>query len=524
MLSSAISTHEAETPLTIAVIGAGIVGLGAALELQRSGHRVVIIEPDQPGGRQAASYGNGSWLNPGAVMPISTPGLWRRVPGFLMNPAGPFMIRWGDLPRIAPWLLKFVMAGRTWAQIEACAVSRYALCRDSVPGHTGWAEEAGCPALIRHNGLMFVYRSRDEFLGEAREWDIRRRFGVRFSEIDETELRQIQPELGPSYRFGARIDDGAQVSDTGAYCAALADLAVSRGATRIVGRAARLSFASGRLQAVETSQGPVACDRAVIAAGIGSGDLARQAGDNVPMVSERGYHAVIPAPGFDVPVGLMPYDGKMAVISTPAGLRIAGQVELAAVDAAPNWQRADILVGYLRAMFPDLAARVDPATIDKWMGHRPSTPDGLPVIGPASGCADVFHAFGHGPYRVGAGPGKFAAIAGGFGRWAPCPVRPGALFRAEIFLMDDSLLYLSRADVQGLGITPAGRAGRGAASLCRPRSRVEPEPAKSRDEYRARARVPGDAGGVHGAGGSRPSNGSRWRRCRRAAARGRSTG
>ena len=76
--------------LTVAVIGAGIVGLTAALEILRSGHRVIIIEPSQPGGRQAASYGNGTSPNPGAVMPISAPGLWRKVPGFLADPAESF--------------------------------------------------------------------------------------------------------------------------------------------------------------------------------------------------------------------------------------------------------------------------------------------------------------------------------------------------------------------------------------------------------------------------------------------------
>ena len=386
----------ADPQRTIAVIGAGIVGLCAALELQRSGHQVVIIEPGPPGGRQAASYGNGTWINPGAIMPISVPGLWRRVPGFLLNPAGPFMIRWRDLPKIAPWLVRFVLAGRTWNQIEACAISRFPLCQDSVTDHAALADEAGCSALVRRDGLMFVYHSRDEFLSERREWRMRAAFGVRFSEVNEAELRQLQPELGPSYRFGARLDDGAHLADPGAYCAALADLAVQRGARLVAAQATGLKIVAGRLQAVETSQGAIACDRAVIAAGIGSAALARQAGDRVPLVSERGYHVVISDPGVFLPLGLMPHDGKMGVVSTPAGLRLAGQVELAAVDAPPDWRRADILLGYVHAMFPAVAAKLDAGKIDRWMGHRPSTPDGLPCIGPASGCADVFHAFGHG--------------------------------------------------------------------------------------------------------------------------------
>ncbi|MFX8743305.1 FAD-dependent oxidoreductase, partial [Acinetobacter baumannii] len=84
----------------------------------------------------------------------------------------------------------------------------------------------------------------------------------------------------------------------------------------------------------------------------------------------------------------------MGVVSTPHGLRLAGQVELAAPDAAPDWQRAGILLNYARRMFPAHAARFDATAGDRWMGNRPSTPDGLPCIGPASGCADIVHAFG----------------------------------------------------------------------------------------------------------------------------------
>jgi D-amino-acid dehydrogenase len=384
-----------EMSQTVAVIGAGIIGLCTALEVQRCGHRVVLIEPEEPGGRQAASYGNGTWLSPASIMPISVPGLWRKVPGFLLDPTGPFVIRWRDLPGLAGWLVRFILAGRSWTQIEACVAARYPLCKDTVTDHAALAQEAGVPELIRREGLIFVYRDRTEFLAEGREWEMRAALGVRFSQIEEDELRRLLPQLGTAYRFGARLDDGGQVADPGAYCRALAELALHRGATRVTARATGFTITSGGLRAVETDHGPVVCYRAVIAAGIGSRDLARQAGDAVPLISERGYHVVIPDPGLELSAGLMPSDGKMGVVSTPQGLRLAGQVELASVSTPPDWRRADILLGFARAMFPALAERFERAEIDRWMGHRPSTPDGLPCIGAASACRDVLHAFGH---------------------------------------------------------------------------------------------------------------------------------
>ncbi|WP_038362988.1 FAD-binding oxidoreductase [Bosea sp. UNC402CLCol] len=384
-----------DAPLTVAVIGAGIVGLCAALEVQRAGHHVLLVEPGEPGGRQAASYGNATWINPGAIMPISLPGLWRKVPGFLLDRTGPFTLRWRDLPRHAGWLARFIAAGRDWERIGICARQRYPLCKHTVTDHRAYADEAGVGHLIRQEGLVYVYPDRTAFAAESRIWAMRRELGIRFSEIEEPDLRRLQPELSPAYRFGARLDDAGQIADPGAYCAALARLLEARGAQRIGARATGFVIDGGRLRAVVTDRGPLACDRAVIAAGIGSAGLARLAGDRVPLISERGYHVVIPEPGVALGAGLMPSDGQMGVVSTPQGLRLAGQVELADPDADPDWRRADILLGYARRMFPGQAKRFETARIDRWMGNRPSTPDGLSCIGIASGSADIVHAFGH---------------------------------------------------------------------------------------------------------------------------------
>lgn len=190
------------------------------------------------------------------------------------------------------------------------------------------------------------------------------------------------------------MDGAANVVDPGAYCAALAALLAKRGARRVRARAEGFAVEGGRLRAVRTSAGAVACDRALLCAGAHSRGLALLAGDKVPLISERGYHAVIPEPGFSLRQSLMPHDGKMVVSMTPAGLRVAGQVELASLAAPPDWRRADILVDHAERMFPALG-RVDRAKVDRWMGHRPSTPDGLPCIGPASGSSDILYGFGH---------------------------------------------------------------------------------------------------------------------------------
>jgi len=380
----------------VVVIGAGVVGLASALELLRDGHAVTIVEPAVPGDEQSASYGNGTLLNPSSVIPMSSPGLWKKVPGYLMDPLGPLTIRWSYLPRLLPWLRRFVQAGSTPDKVAATGRALRPLLADAPALHRKLADEAGVGDLITQHGVLFVYPDRAAFAAEALSWRVRRDNGVKWLELDQDELRQREPSLDRRYTFAVLVEQNGQCRDPGAYVAALARHAVALGATPVQSAATGFRIAAGRLQAVTTRDGEVACDKAVIAAGARSKALAAASGDHVLLETERGYHVVISDPGIAPRYPLMPSDGKMACVMTPAGLRLAGQVELAGLEAAPNWQRAEVLLAFARRVFPDLPAELPKERVKLWMGHRPSTPDGLPVIGPASRCPDVLYAFGHG--------------------------------------------------------------------------------------------------------------------------------
>jgi D-amino-acid dehydrogenase len=414
-------------PGTVAVIGAGIIGVLSALEIQARGHSVILVDSGPAGGAQSASYGNGAWLNPGAIMPISVPGLWKKIPGYLFDRDGPFVIRWRHLPGLLPWLVRFVHAGSTWDKVKRCAVERYRLCAGSVDGHAAHAQAAGVGELVRRTGLIFVYRNRDEVAAEAREWDLRRRFGIVFSELDAEELRRLEPGLDSRYGLGMRIDAGAYLKDTRLYLEALVALLQKRGGVVLRQRVNGLIIEGGRLRCVRMPAGDMACDKAVIAAGAWSARLAAQAGDRIPLISERGYHVVLPGVVDRPNTALMPCDGKMAVTPTAHGLRVAGQVELAGLDTPPDWRRAQVLLNHARRMFPDSLPDTGdspgPQTLQRWLGHRPSTPDGLPVIGPASGCADIIHAFGHGQSGLCQAPATAEAVAALIdGAAAPFPI------------------------------------------------------------------------------------------------------
>ncbi|CDZ51831.1 NAD(P)/FAD-dependent oxidoreductase [Neorhizobium galegae] len=395
----------------VVVIGAGIVGAATALELLKDGHQVTIVEPEQPGGRHAASYGNSGWLSPASIIPMSMPGLWRKVPGYLADTSGPLTIRWRHLVRLAPWLLRFVLAGSTEAKVERTARILASLLHDAPSRHAALAEKIGRSDLIQRRGLLYVYQDRAAFEAETFAWRLRRDNGVSYRELSSAELHALEPDLSSRYSFAAFVEDGGHCVDPGGYVAAMVDHAVGLGAQRINARATGFDLTGNRLSGIRTEAGTVTCDKAVIAAGIHSKKLSALAGDTIPMQSERGYHVVIPYHLAKGEMPIMPSDGKMGNNPSLAGLRIAGQVELASVEESPDWTRAEILLKHARGTYPALSDLSEGKNIDRWMGHRPSTADGLPVIGFSKSSEDIVHAFGHGHVGLAAGPVSGALVA-----------------------------------------------------------------------------------------------------------------
>ncbi|MDO9524791.1 MAG: FAD-dependent oxidoreductase [Gemmobacter sp.] len=397
-------------PRTTAVIGSGIIGACIAAELVVRGHAVTLIDPADAGGEQAASFGNGAFISPASILPMSFPGMWRKVPGYLTDRSGPVTIRWRDLPGLTPWLWRFLLSGATEARWRRTASSLHALLADAPERHRSLAARIGRADLIRQNGLIYAFRDRAAFQGDALGWQIRRDHDVTMEELGAADLARLVPCLNPRYTFGILVTSGAHCTDPGGYVGTLAGWAAANGARHVPAAATGFDARDGRVTAVRTTLGPVPCDAAVIAAGIHSGPLVYLTGDRVPMTAERGYHVEVTNPAVAPAIPVMPQDGKMANTLTAGGLRAAGQVELGAADAPPDWRRADILLDHLLRCYPGLGPRAG-LTVRRWQGNRPSTPDGLPVISPASGMAGVFHAFGHGHIGLAAGPKTGALIA-----------------------------------------------------------------------------------------------------------------
>jgi D-amino-acid dehydrogenase len=380
----------------VVIIGAGIIGATSAYQCLKAGLRVTLVEPEQPGDEQAASFGNAGWLSSHSVLPPASPGAWKNVPKWLTDPLGPLAIRWKYFPRALPWLTRYLSAASNYAKIERTAVALRSLLAGAPAIHQEMAEQAGVGHLIVRTGLLHAYLTKAHFLADAKAWDIRRKEGIEWKELDALALAELEPDLDRRYTFGVLVPETGSCRNPGAYTAALIAYAQKQGAQLIRARATGFRIEKGKLRAVLTDAGEILCDKAVIAIGARAKSLARQAGDQVCLESERGYHAVVSHPEAGPRIPTMFADRKVIVTSMERGLRVAGQVEIAQTDDTPDWRRAEILRKHLVALYPNLPDDLSTDRITIWMGRRPSTPDGLPCIGLASGSADIIHAYGHG--------------------------------------------------------------------------------------------------------------------------------
>lgn len=373
----------------VTVVGAGIVGMCAASYLQRAGMRVRVVDRGAPG--QGTSFGNAGGLSSGGFIPLAYPGIAKQVPKWLLDPEGPLVVRPSYLPRAAPWLLQFLRASSP-AQYERSAAALRALTMPMFDNLMPLAEAAGADHLIRRVGQLHLYSTDAAFAGDARAREIRVRGGVKLEILGADEIRQMEPDLAPVFRHAVYFPEHGHCANPLGLTEALAAEFRRNGGEIVEARVDRVEMGPDGARAIETSIGRLPVGRLVIAAGAWSKQLARDVGHRVPLESQRGYHAMMAAPNKGPRRNVGWTERKFIATPMEHGIRFAGTVELAGLDADPDYRRADILLEQGRKMFPGLAG----GEVTRWMGHRPCLPDSVPVIGPSPNARNVTFAFGHG--------------------------------------------------------------------------------------------------------------------------------
>jgi len=373
----------------VTVIGAGIVGMACAVALLRDGHRVTVLDPDEPGAN--TSFGNAGGISNHNCIPMAGPGIIKQVPKWLLDPLGPLAIRPAYLPKLLPWLLRFVAAG-TRARIKDQSEALRSLYHPVVEEHLALAKWVGCPELFHRNGALYVYETEAAFQGAAANREIMRGFGIELQELNGDELRQLEPSLSPMFVRATFFPNGAHCANPGGYVERIAD-AFRRGGGEILARKVNgFEIGTDGVRRIRTDGGDMEADRIVISAGAWSHRLTAQLGDAFPLESERGYHMTLPHSNVETRRPISFVERRFMCTPMDMGFRLAGTVEFSGLEAPPNYDRSDQLIAHAKRAF----ASIDTTDGSRWMGQRPATPDSLPVIGRATRHDKVVYAFGHG--------------------------------------------------------------------------------------------------------------------------------
>src|SRR5690242_7712736 len=374
--------------MRIAVVGAGIVGVSCALHLQHDRHDVTLLDPRAPG--TATSFGNAGAIVTGAVVPNSTPGLRRDLPRILFDRDSAVRLRWRYLPHLAPWLIRFLLAGRH-ARVETIADALRPLVTRGYEAHRELIALSHADGIVRPVGWLKVYESEAAFAATRYNRDIMTARGIRIEILNPDEIRQLEPGLAHIYVKGLFEPDSAFVASPHKLVQAHAVHFERLGGIFAQERVRGVAPQSNGVR-LDCELGYRDFDAVVIAAGAWSEELARQVGDRVQLDTERGYHLNIEAGNAGELRRPVVFPEREFVLAPMMdGIRLTSGVELAGLDAPPDFTRIRRLLPHARKALPGLSDRVT----RQWMGYRPSTPDSLPVIGRSPRSQSVFYAFGH---------------------------------------------------------------------------------------------------------------------------------
>ena len=398
----------------IAVIGAGVIGVTTAWYLRKEGFEVTVYDREA-GAALATSAGNAGIIAPGYVTPWAAPGMPRKLAGYLFERESPIIVR----PALSPAQWRWVTR---W--LSQCTTAHYRRNRERMQRLARYSR--GCIHALRADtgiddqatqGYLQLFRTAQDLDLNAPARRMLDDAGIRYELLDERQTRQREPAL----RADTPLAGGLYLpDDESANCQrftqALAVLAEGAGVRFEWGRTVgAIRHRHGRVTGVllgrtrPAEANAVDCDAVVVAAGVSSVGLLRRFGISVPIYPIKGFSATLPLrAGANGPAqALMDEAFKTAITPLGRELRIAGTAEIgnATLSLRPNALKT------LRKVAVDwFGDAFDLSTARYWVGARPMTPDGPPLLG-RTGIDGLFVNVGHGStgWAMSAGSGRVVA-------------------------------------------------------------------------------------------------------------------
>jgi D-amino-acid dehydrogenase len=375
------------------IVGAGVIGAAIAYDLQRRGRKVTLVDRDDPG--RGASFGNMASIAVSEFMPVARPSTLRQIPGWLLDRDGPICVSPRYMPRLIPWFMRFLAASRL-RTVRRCEAAGAALCERALADMQSLMGDLGIAEKISETGCLTLYANAAEFRADAERIDMLERFGFRYDVLDGKAIRDLEPAIAPSITKAVLLPDNRTLADPYLLIERLVERFSAIGGQVVRGNVTGFDR-SDRINGLRLDDGrSLPADDLVLCAGAYTSRLAKMLSEPIPLETERGYSTQIMAPGIALNHSII-WPAKAFMVSpTAGGIRVGGTVEMAGLDAAPDYRRARITVRRACEALPDLQVR----DATEWMGHRPAFPDTIPLLSPSAKTGGVFYATGHGHLGV----------------------------------------------------------------------------------------------------------------------------
>ena len=390
-----------EPKADVLVLGAGMVGVSAALHLQKLGRDVILVDRNESAGEET-SYGNAGLIECASVFPYMFPRDIKQIVKYALNRSPQAYYRFSELPDFLPWLLRYYFASSP-ARAMHSAMSELPLIQRSLVEHEALIAEAGVPDLLRRTGWIKLFRSQASLAAAVRDAERVKQYGVPSEILDRAAIAAREPSLTGDFAGAVYWPTPGFIADPGALAKAYADLFIRKGGRFVVADARTLTqeMSGWRVDGA-------AAREAVVALGPWSDLVFRPLGYSIPLGVKRGYHLHLKASGNAVlnhPV----LDSDLGYLLAPMnrGIRLTTGVEFARRNAPPRPIQIERALPRARALFP-LGEAVD---AKPWMGARPCLPDMLPVIGPAPRHPGLWFDFGHQHHGLTLGPATGRLLA-----------------------------------------------------------------------------------------------------------------
>ncbi|MFV8380661.1 NAD(P)/FAD-dependent oxidoreductase [Corynebacterium hindlerae] len=388
---------------TALVVGAGMTGLATAWHLQNHGYEVTVL--DRIGVAGGASWGNAGWLAPGKTIPLANTGLWSYGLTALLDPDAALSVP----KRVDPKLWSFVARFMSHATQRKWDTTMAALTEVDLLALEAFDElaENGVEAKLSDEDFVVAFRKETEAKGflEEVEGAVRHGQEIPFERVSADQVSSFEPLLSEEAQVVYRLG-GQRFIEPGPYCEALAKSFLGRGGQIETGVEVT-GVTSTRKPAVQLADGQWrTADTVVLANGAWLPKLARPLGVKTMVQAGRGYSFSVPTENEPKHAIYLPH---LRVACTPyqGRLRVAGTMEFRGPDEAFEPSRVDAIERVTAPMFTGVNWE---DRQDEWVGSRPVTPDGLPLIG-ATKVPNVYVCGGHGMWGIVLGPvsGKLLA-------------------------------------------------------------------------------------------------------------------